>query len=854
MLHATWTSLWARKVRLLLSALSIVLGVAFVSGSLLFTNLLSSSFDSLVKGALADVNVSAEGVGIEGFDNTTGQQQILMTPEELGAIGAVDGVQEAVGMVSSSQVFPLDKNDRLIMFPGAPGVAMNWIDLPAAGGQVGARIVEGVPPGADDEVVLDPATAARGGFVLGDELKVATPRDGIQSYTLVGLGTYGAGATAGASYLFFTLEEAQAIVQEGQDGFYAAWVQTQTEADPAAVAEEIQKVLPAGFVAETGDALAATIQEQLDVGLGFVNTFLLVFAGIALLVATLLILNTFSILVAQRSRELALLRAIGATRSQVSTSVLTEALVVGVIGATAGLLVGYGLAWAILVVLRLLGIDLGAAVPSFTWQAVVASYTIGILVTVVAAALPARKASRTRPVEAMAAAQQSGPEKLGGLPMVGVAMIEMGTAALVCSLWLDVPQPLIWAGIGAVLLLVGMVFAAVVVGAPLIWLFGTAYRALFGEVGKLARLNAIRQPRRTAATAATLMIGLALVATVAILAASTTTSIRDRLTSDQRGDFTVSPVAYQPFDATVAADARAVQGVETVYEFYRGATVIDGEPVQLTGTTADGLTRASSLELVAGSLSDQGGAAPVVVSTEFAEDQGLSLGQLMQLPTPAGGTVEVLVTGLHEGGAGPQSLGDLIVDLDTYAQLGDATLVQRLVVFAEDGADLASVRAGLDDATSDQPTVVVADVAEFVEARVGQFQQIFSILYALLALAVVISVLGIVNTLGLSVMERTREVGLLRAVGMTRPQLRRMVTLESVMVATLGATLGVVLGVVFGSSLVTLLRADGIDQLVVPWAQLLVFVVVAALFGVLAAVGPARRASRLNVLESIATE
>lgn len=854
MLHATWTSLWARKVRLLLSALSIVLGVAFVAGSLLFTNLLSSSFDQLVKGALADVNVSPESSGIQGFDPTAGGQQILLTGEQLEAIGGVDGVRAAAGIVSSQQVFPLDRDNRLISFPGAPGFAMNWVDLPAAGGQVGARVVEGRVPRTSDEVMMDPATATRGGFVVGDTLSVSTPVDGIQSYSIVGLGTYGAGATAGASYLFFTLDEAQRLVQGGRDGFYAAWVQTEPQADPSLVAQAVQEILPEGFVAETGDALAETIQEQLDVGLGFINTFLLVFAGIALLVATLLILNTFSILVAQRSRELALLRAIGATRRQVRVSVLTEAAVIGVIGATVGLLVGFGLAWGILGTLTLFGIDLGTAVPTFTWQAVAASYAIGMVITLVAATLPARKASRTRPVEAMAIAQQSGPEKLGGLPLLGIAMIELGIAAIACALWLDVPQPLIWAGTGAVLLLVGMVLAAVLVGTPLISLFGLAYRALFGEVGKLARLNAVRQPRRTAATAATLMIGLALVATVAILAASTTTSIRERLTSDQRGDFTISPVAYQAFDATVAQEAREVDGVEAVFEFYRGVAILDGEPVQLTGATGEGLARASSVEIVAGSLSDEGGTAPTVISSDFAQDQGLTLGQLLVLPTPAGGTVELLVSGLHDGGGGPPRLGEIIVDPETFAQLGDGSLVQQVVVFTEPGADLTAVREGLDEATAELPTVVVADVAEFVEARVGQFQQIFAILYALLALAVVISVLGIVNTLSLSVMERTREVGLLRAVGMTRPQLRLMVSLESVMVATLGATLGVLLGGVFGSVLVTLLRAEGIDVLVVPWVQLGVFVVVAALFGVLAAVGPARRASRLNVLESIATE
>lgn len=853
MLRATWRSLLAHKVRLLLSALSIILGVAFVAGSLMFTGLLSASFDQLVKGSLADVNVSADGVGVEGFDQPASLQQVLMTPQEVAAIGRVEGVRQAVGMVSGNQVFPLDRSGRLLSFPGAPGVATNWIDAPAAGGQVGARVIDGRPPGAADEVVMDPATVARGGYTLGDPVEVSTPRSGLKTYKLVGTGTYGAGATAGASYLFFTLDEARRIVQQDREGFYAAWVVTEPGADPAAVADAVREVLPAGFVAETGDHLAAEIEEQLDVGLGFVNTFLLVFAGIALLVATLLILNTFSILVAQRSRELALLRAIGATRAQVRAAVLAEAILIGLVGATIGLGVGYALVWGILGLMRLVGIDLGTAVPNMSWQAVAVSYAVGIVTTLVAAALPARKASLTRPVEAMAAAQQDGPEQIGGAPMVGVAMIELGVAALVCAMWLDVPQPLWWAGGGATLLLVGLVLAAVVVGAPVIAAFGAGYRRLFGEVGKLARLNAVRQPRRTAATAATLMIGLALVATVAILAASTTTSIRERLTADQRGDFTISPVAYQPFDAGVADEVRAIAGVADVYEFYRGVTRLGEETVELSGASAEGLTRASSLEFIAGTLADDGGAPPAVVSQDLAESRDLTLGGLIRLPLPAGGTVELLVTGIHAGGTG-LPLGDLIVDLDTYAQLGDPSMVQRLVVFTEDGADEAAVREGLAAATEDLPTVAVADVEEFIDARIGRFSQLFSILYALLGLAVLISVLGIVNTLGLSVLERTREVGLLRAVGITRPQLRRMVTLESVMVATLGAVLGVLLGVAFGAVLVTLLHDDGIDILVIPWLQLTGFVLVAGLFGVLAAVGPARRASRMNVLDAIATQ
>lgn len=850
MLHATLKSLWARKVRLILSALSIVLGVAFVSGSLMFTNLLGSSVDQIIKGGIADVNVSSAGeLGTQGANPSELAQ---LSPDDLAKIVQVDGVKTAVGVVTSSQVYPLDKEGNLLSFAQAPGIAMNWHDTPAADGNTGARIVEGAAPQAPGDVVLDPATAKRGGYSVGDTIKLSTPYDGIESFTMVGTGTFGAGATAGASYVFFTMETAQRIIEQGKDAYYGAWVQTDQGSDPDTVAKAVQAVLPQGFTAEPGHELAATIKDQLGVGLGFVNTFLLVFAGIALLVATLLILNTFSILVAQRAQELALFRAMGAKRSQVRNSVLVEALIVGVIGAAAGLLAGYGLAWGILSLLTALGMDLGPVAPSITWQSVLASFAIGIVVTVLAAYLPARRASRTRPVEAMTAAKQTGPEKLGWLPMAGIALVEIGVALLVCAVWLPVPKPLVWLGAGAVALLVGMVLAAAVVGAPLVWLLGWIFKKTHGEVGKLAQLNAVRQPRRTAATAATLMIGLALVSSVAIVASSTTTSLGERLSADQRGDFLIAPVGYQPFDAKLADKARAVDGVGEVYEYYRGAAQLDGGQVSLLGASRDAIEKGTALNVLAGGLHADGGVQPAVVATDYATEHAITLGDMLDLQGPRG-TVTVLVTGIHNWGTAFPT-GQIIVTPEAFGEVADMSLVSNLVVFDKAGADAAKVRSGLQAAVKDVPTVTVSDTHEFVEARLAQFGQIFTVIYALLALAIVISVLGIVNTLGLSVMERTRELGLLRAVGLTRGQLRSMVRIESVIVATLGALLGVVLGIVFGSALVSRLDDQGIDTLAVPWLQLAIFVVVAAVIGVLAAVGPARRAARLNVLDSIATE
>ncbi|MBK7822157.1 MAG: ABC transporter permease [Tessaracoccus sp.] len=846
MLRATWKSLWARKIRLSLSALAIVLGVAFVAGSLMFTAMLRDGLDSLLKGSFGDVNVIAEGAGIEALATPR-----LLTQADADAIAAVPGVARATGIVSSYSVFPLAADGSLLAFPGTPGVATNWHDTPAAGGQTGPRIVDGRAPAADDEVVIDPATVARGGHAIGDDVRVATPLDGIRSYRLVGTGTYGAGATAGSSYLFFTLDEARAIAAKGADGYTGMWLQVADGASVDGVAAAVDDVLPDGFEATTAERLADNTAERLDVGLGFVNILLLVFAGIALIVASLLILNTFSILIAQRARELALLRAVGATRRQVLTSVLLEALVIGVIGATIGLVVGYGLAWSILGGMRAFGLDLGPVTPQISWQATAAGYAVGVVITLLAALSPARRASSTRPVEALAAVDK-GPERQGATQYVGIGLMELGAAGVVCAVLLPIDAPFVWLGAGAVLLLVGAVLATAAVGRPLVWACGRVFRRVFGEVGRLAELNSVRQPRRTAATAATLMIGVALVTTVAIVAASTTASVERRLTSDQRGDFVIAPVGYEPFDARIVASVQQIDGVSAAYPFFRGPARIGDADIQLGGASAEALERGSSLRVTAGSLHADGDALPALVSSDLARDQGLAIGRIVDISGPVG-EIQVLITGIQGGGSTP-SLGDVVVTPETFAEVTDASRIHSLTVFLADGADREAVRAALKDVVADIPTAAVSDVAEFAQARVDQFGQLFGAIYALLALAIVISVLGIVNTLGLSVMERAREVGLLRAVGLTRPQLRRMVTLEAVIVALLGAALGVLLGLALGLALASLLDETGVDVVSVPWALLGLFVVGAALAGVIAAVGPAGRAARASVIDSIAVE
>ncbi len=849
MLRAAWKSLLGRKFRLLLSALSIVLGVAFVSGSLMFTNLLGSSFDQILKGALADVNVQATSSG--GGPSLDGGSQLV--PEQVRQdVAAVDGVAEAAGVITGLTVYPLDADGKVIAFGGAPGIASNWFTTPAAGGTTSVEVGEGRPPEADDEIAADATTLRRVGIEVGDELDVATPRAGVQTYTVVGSAGFGGAGTAGASYLFFTEDEARRVILDGAEGYTSLWVAAAPEVDVEAVTDDVVAVLPEGFEAASGEELAAELEDQLSIGLSLVNTFLLVFAAIALVVAALLILNTFSILVAQRARELALLRALGAKRGQVQRSVLFEALVVAVLGATLGIAAGYGLAWLIAWGLRFAGIDLGDASPTLTWQAITASYAVAIIITLLAATIPARRASRTRPVEAMTAAAINAPAGIDTPVLIGLGILQIGLGAIISAVLFDVPRPLVWLGIGALLVLVGCVLAAAVIGAPLVWLFGRLYRALFGEIGKMAELNARRQPRRTAATAATLMIGLTLVSAVAILAASTADSVRSDVTADLRGDFQISPTNFRPFDADVVDEVTGIDGVDAVHAFQSGGTTIDGESLSVTGTSPEGLAEGTSVDLLAGGLTDATDSA--VISYDVHQDLDLQLGERFEAATLDGGSLTLLVTGILDGETGGGMLGDLVVRTETFPQLGDASLVDTIRVSLADGADVEAVRAGLEESVADFPTVVVTDNEEYAETLVAQFSQVFATIYALLALAIVISVLGIVNTLGLSILERTREIGLLRAVGTTRPQLRLMVTLESVVVAVLGSVLGVLLGLGFGVALVWLLRADGLSVLTVPWGQLGIFVAAAAGFGVVAAIGPARRAARMDVLEAIAQE
>ncbi|MDU1589249.1 MAG: FtsX-like permease family protein, partial [Cutibacterium avidum] len=495
MWKATFTSLWSRKLRLFMSTLAIVLGVAFVSGSFVFGDMLRSTFNSIVSGSVSDVEVSKNTEDAVQGDAT---KPYPLTPAVVDRIRTIDGVKDAQGTVTETGTVLIDRDGKAITSFGPPQLGFSWQTTPALGGQQGVHVVSGHEPRTDDEVVVDPQTLDKSGHHVGDRVKVITSRAGTVQAKLVGTATVGQSGSAGASYVFFTTHRAQQLFLKGHDAFTGVATVVEPGADRATVAKAVQKVLPKGYQAKDGKVVADEQMSVIGKALGFVDIFLLVFAGISLLVASFLIVNTFTILVAQRSSELALYRAMGASRGQIRATVLVEALVVGAVGSVLGLFGGLGLAVAIKAIMAATGWDIGQTTLTLGVKAIVASLVTGILVTLVAALLPAARATRISPVQAMTSARTESEVGLGKRAVIGSVMAAVGVVGIVLGVLDVVGKPVAWAGAGMALTMIGIALASPLLGRPVIWIVGKVYRATFGEVGKLAELNSIRQPRRTA--------------------------------------------------------------------------------------------------------------------------------------------------------------------------------------------------------------------------------------------------------------------------------------------------------------------------------------------------------------------
>ena len=845
--RASWKSLMARKLRLFMSAFAIILGVAFVAGSFVFTDTLGRSFDSIMNGSVGDVVVRP----VSGEVDLEQQPSSETLPGSLvKELTGVEGAARVDGNITNFGTFVVGKNGKLIGGFGPPGLGLNYNDGPAAKGLQPLTLDSGRWPTAAGEVVLDSKTADKAGYLIGERVNIvssgAQPR--IQA-RLVGIATMD-GGLAGASLSIFETAQARALFMEGKDTYNDIWVTAAPGTSQQELRDAVAAKLPKGVEAVTGDAAAKAAASDIQEALGFITTFLLIFAGVALVVGSFLIVNTFSILVAQRSRELALFRALGSTRRQVGRSVLFEAGVIGLLGSIVGLGLGIVLAMGIRVLFGRFGLDLSGQSLIITPRTVIVSLVVGLLVTLVAAYLPARKAGKVPPVAAMRDDAVLAESGMRGRILVGGLLTVVGAGLLLTGLFADIPKATYWVGGGILGVVLGVALISPLVGRPVIAGIGWIWRKLFGAVGLMAEQNAQRNPRRTAATASALMIGVTLVSMMAVFGASAKASIDRSIEKEFVADYVVSSVVGTPFSTEVTKELAAVPGVKEVAAFRWDALKVKGQNRGVIGIDPSHISVLGPTPMVTGRLADLT-PTTVSVSQERATADQLTVGSTLDL-TRAGVTKPFTVGAIH--GESALLSSDYLLSLPALESLGGPKTDSFLFITREPGTVPAMVGRDLDRAIADLPVVTVKDQGEFADEQRTQINQMLYLIYALLGLAVIIAILGIINTLALSVIERTREIGLLRAVGLSRRQLKRMLRLESIVIALLGAALGIGLGVVFGIALQRSLSDDGIDVLAIPWPQLGLFVGMAGLVGVLASWWPGWRAAKLDILRAVTTE
>ncbi len=850
MFRLTLRTLLARKVRLVMSTLAIVLGIGFLTGVLVFSNGLGSTFDGIIKGSTPDALVRPAGTG--SFESVGAGNSTTLAPEDVEALAELPEVAQADGNVDGLGMYVLDTDGKLVGGQGAPTIAFNYSNTPNLLGEPSLQLITGDWPEQPTDVVLDTGAAEDAGYEVGDEVSVIAPSgDSIanvrQTLTLTGTAEFNGGGTAGAILVIFSTDGAQQLFLGGRDAFTSVALTAATGVSQQQLVDAAATVVPASYEAVKGDTVAEESQDAIGQFLDVISTFLIAFAVIAILVGGFIIANTFSILVAQRIRELALLRALGASRVQVRRSVLLEAGLMALLGASLGIGTGLLLARALAALFRSIGLDINGDALDLTPTTIALAYGVALAVTLVSAYLPARRASRIAPVAAMRDEASPAEGSLGRRALIGSVVMLAGVGLAVAGVVGAPGNDAIWIGAAAVVWILTAAVISPVLGHPLLVACRAVFGTVFGTTGRLAGENALRNPRRTGATASALMIGLALVAAVGTLAASLSATSDDLVDDQFAADFLVQSASFQSFPTGIGDDMSEVEGVELLTRDQFTLALIDGEPSPILGVDP-AYSQIYDLEVLEGT--QELGEDQAVLTDDAARDYGVDVGDQLELAFPGERSASVEVVGLIEP---TPVIGPVSVPLQVLEDAGVNRTDTSLSINLEPGADAAAVQQQLEEVIADVPIVNVQDREQFAESIKSSINQLLYMIYGLLALAIVIAVIGIVNTLGLSVIERTREIGLLRAVGLSRARLRRMVTLESVTISLMGAVLGLVIGLAIGVLLREVLKED-LTVLSLPLVNLLLFLGIAVLFGVLAAVVPAVRASRMKVLDAIATE
>jgi putative ABC transport system permease protein len=841
MLRATLKSLLSRKLRLTLSGFAVVLGVMFVSGAFVLTDTLSRSFDQMFSTAFSQIDVQVN------TPTTLGSDQPTTVPASLvDTVKAVPGARTVHGDVTADGARVIDSFGKVVTTFGAPRFGENWVDD-------GSKLLrEGRAPQADNEVAMNAKEAQEAGLHVGDQVGILT-RAPKQTFTLVGIYGYSGNrdSLGGSLSVSFTTPVAQRLMLGQPDVFSGIDV---TAADGVSDTELKQRVAAAvgsQYRVQTSQELADTAGADVTQGLSFFNKILLGFAGVALFVGTFLILNTFSIIVAQRTRELALMRALGGSRRQVIGSVLTEAVIIGVLASGVGLAAGVGVGAGLATLLAHASSGLQVAGIGLPASAVIASFTVGIGITLIAALLPALRASKIPPVAALAeVATPDRPLTRVGIAgasttVVGAGLLTWGlSGAGDATLWLVL--------LGVLISFIGVALLTPLVVRPVVNVVGALFS--WSVPGRLGRLNSGRNPRRTAITAAALMVGLALITGVNVILSSATASLNHIATDQTRVDLFISGDQSSnlppTFDRTVLDQARQVNGVREAASETADAALINGERNYVSAV--DDLPAMADMFLLKTEQGSIGALRPgqLVVDDKVAKAKGLHPGSTVTVQFAHGAPHTLTVVGVY---GASQVLSSWMVSADEAQWMTNPQPSYGYLRLA-DGVSSAPVLAQVNRLLQDSPEVNVADRTDFIKQQTAQFDSLLTMIQVLLGLAILIAVLGIINTLALSVLERTRELGLLRAVGLRRAQVMRMITVESVVISVFGALLGLAVGTGLGAAVVRALRSQGFEVFSLPWTAGLVYLVLAAIVGVVAAVLPALRASRTNVLAAIAYE
>jgi putative ABC transport system permease protein len=851
MLKASLRNFLAHKGRLTLAGLAVVLGVAFVVGTLVFSDTINSAVNGLFTSTAADVTVSpqqaftpeVEDQGLAGATPT-------LPATTVATVAGLPGVKAAHGQVSVQNLTLVDKDNQPVgPTSGAPTLGQNW--FPTDHPQI--TIAQGRPPAAAGEIAIDQTSAQRRNVHLGDALRVVTP-SGTTPATVVGVAKF-AIANPGLGLALFDTTTAQNVLLGKKDTFTAITVDVAPSVSDADVQHRVRTALGTGFTVNTKEEQATSAAAQIGSFLDVVTYALLGFAGIAVLVGIFLILNTFSMLVAQRTRELGLLRALGAGRGQVLRAVLLEALLLGVAGSTIGLAAGIGLAALLKSLVGQTGVDLSGTTLVISWPVLVAAYSVGVLVTLLAAWLPARRGARVAPMAALREAAVPTGQPLSRRTLLGVLLLTVGVAALAGAVTVnsDLATAAVLLGAGVLTTLLSVIVLGPAIARIVVYGLGVAFPLVFGTVGRLSQRNTIRNPRRTGATAAALMIGLSMVSASAVLAASLSTSITHEVDATFGADFVISAGGAQPISADVTSTVRAVPGVATVTRQRYALAHYNGFQVALAGVDTATIDQALKTQYIAGSTADlaHGG---LVVDQTTATTNNLHLGSPVPLTFLGGATATLPVAAISKTPAGGgKDGGTFQVSLDTLTHYAPAAADVTLYLTTTAGADKTAVAAALEHTLAGYPQIHVQNQTDYKNQTTGQVTTVLNLLYGLLALAIIIAVLGVINTLTLSVIERTREIGLLRAIGTSRRQVRRLVRLESVLIAIHGAILGVALGLAWGIAGQKALVSYGITALTIPWTTILAVLAGAVVIGLGAAILPAFRAARMNALTAIAT-